>query len=192
MSRTDWPSHEEAFLHYLELGEARSLGKLAKSYEGKYDPVPTVSTLKQWSKAGNWQIRAKEHDIQTAALVMTRVTEETAEGHLDMAKAMHSVAYQLMGKALRMASKAKDGNVQDAAVVADIGLKISKQALDTERGRPPSAERLAELMKTIGVDPASTKVTAMPGAAEPAGPAKPSILRQFEAITGGKGQGEAS
>lgn len=181
MTRGDRPDRAAAFEAYLQLGANRSLEKLHARLAADYASAPCLRSLKTWSSEGAWPLRVRER----ADLVRILASTDGVPINRDTAAAMHRVAYELMVKALKMAGKVKDGDANTLAIVADVAIRISKHALDVERGRPPSAERLQELMASIGkANPSDANITPMPGAATPEDQAKPSILRQFDQILG--------
>ncbi len=50
---------------FLALGPSRTLPRLREWYCREAGVIPpALSTLKRWSKADEWQARAREHDIQ--------------------------------------------------------------------------------------------------------------------------------
>jgi hypothetical protein len=190
MKRANLPSREQALIDYIALGVDRSLSKLHVFYKETLGPerAPGLTALKNWSRQGDWQIRVHEHELQVSGLVQSLAIEGTAEAHLDMARNLHNAGNRLITKIVAMVERVRGGDVAQANVITDIALKLSKHALEIERGRPPSTERLREIMDSIP-KPEGDKggdVTELPAGGTPTAPPQStdSILRQFDAITG--------
>jgi hypothetical protein len=188
MTRRDRPTPEEAFADYLALGPERSIAKLCELYADTCASPPALRTLKNWSAEGAWRHRVVEHAAQVGALVQSMAAESGSQAHLDMARSLHAAGNQMIAKIVAMVEGIQGGDVAQANVITDIALKLSKHALEIERGRPPSTERLREIMDSIP-KPEGDKggdVTELPAGGTPTAPPQStdSILRQFDAITG--------
>ena len=127
--------HREAFELYYSMGEGRSLvGLLEKMKllrnQNSAEWVSSITTLKRWSKAFNWQERLLQRDIENAKL-LERKTNKTI---IDEKANYRRVIKDAMAI---FVENLKNGNVQvnavqDAERLVKLDLLIMGE--DTERG----------------------------------------------------------
>ena len=68
------PNHIKVFELYYTMGSDRSLIKLHQKYP---DVTPKIDTLKNWSKAFNWQQRVEQRDIENNKSLENKLKPET-------------------------------------------------------------------------------------------------------------------
>jgi len=68
-TRNETPAAARAFEDYWDMGEERSLPKLAVAYSERTEDgqAHALSTLKEWSSVHGWQERVKQRDAEAAA-----------------------------------------------------------------------------------------------------------------------------
>ena len=70
------PNHIKVFELYYTMGSDRSLIKLHQKYP---DITPKIDTLKNWSKAFNWQQRVEQRDIENNKALEDKLKPETSK-----------------------------------------------------------------------------------------------------------------
>ena len=98
-----WDMHEEetgkahtAFTDYLELGEGRSLSKLAEMYAKS---KPYVNQLKRWSRQHNWVARAAAWDAHIAAEARQRTERTLIERRVEVQEREWEMSEALLKRA---------------------------------------------------------------------------------------------
>jgi len=122
------PKHKEAFEIYYALGVNRSLPRLrqelTKRWTGK---IPSLTTLKNWSSAFNWQYRVQQRDIENAQKLKEKINLDVVNSKADYRKTIHAM-HQMLKKSLKeyveRNKPAEIKTVRDLARVADILEKL--------------------------------------------------------------------
>ena len=70
------PNHIKVFELYYTMGRHRSLSKLYQTYP---KDMPKLPTLKNWSKAFNWQQRVEQRDIENNKSLEDKLKPETSK-----------------------------------------------------------------------------------------------------------------
>jgi hypothetical protein len=81
-------SAAEALTAYLGLGPGRSLSRLAAWNCPTGPKMAPIRTLKRWSTAHRWKIRATEHDETIAARSLVEVGTVQIAGRVEIAKTL--------------------------------------------------------------------------------------------------------
>jgi len=68
------PKHIKIFELYYSMGSDRSLNKLHQKYP---KDTPTIDTLKNWSRAFNWQARVEQRDIENSRALEDKLKPKT-------------------------------------------------------------------------------------------------------------------
>jgi len=80
--------HKDVFNKYYLMGSNRSLSKLRNilvSPEGTQE-VPSLKSLKRWSKAFNWQERIEQRDIENSKKLDKKVNDAVVNSKADYRK----------------------------------------------------------------------------------------------------------
>lgn len=72
------PEIEKIFEIYYAMGDERSLSKLReKLCQTDAKKIPSLITLKRWSKAFNWQARVEQRDLENSKQLREKLEKET-------------------------------------------------------------------------------------------------------------------
>jgi hypothetical protein len=111
------PKPHQAFMDYVDMGEDRSLPKLARKYKQSTKTVPTkqLSRLKIWSTRFKWQARLAQHQANAQAVRQAELDTEFTERRkmqakleLDAARALHERGIAIIKTLPLVKSKATD------------------------------------------------------------------------------------
>lgn len=120
--------HKEIFEQYYVVGNDRSLAKLRgemMSPEGVSD-VPSLKTLKRWSKAFGWQKRIEERDKVIARKLEAKVDREIVRSKANYRTLVNKVVAKFEAKL--KAGKIKINQPQDLDIMAKLDLLLQDGA----------------------------------------------------------------
>jgi hypothetical protein len=120
----------EAFSIYIELGEERSLSRVARRLK-KSAPL-----MKKWSDRHDWRARALVYDNYLADLKRTKTEEEVLKFIENQARLSRGFRERALRKLETMTED--DLEPADAVKFAEVGVKLGRQVLGLDE--PPKTE----------------------------------------------------
>jgi len=115
------PKHIKIFELYYSMGSDRSLAKLHQKYP---NDTPTIDTLKNWSKAFNWQARVEQRDIENSRALedklkpkTNKIIVNTKADYRAEIKAQLGILKALLNKVIK---DIKEGNIIDVENTGDL------------------------------------------------------------------------
>lgn len=139
---------DEAFAAYMALGPSRSLTRLLKRYRSETGVVPpALSTLKRWSRSEEWQVRAREHDIQVQGETSEKTIEIQASERASVFEGLEDTVQDLL---TLLRSTMHDVTIETVEHLKDLSgviVELSAHGLDLQRGKQPDASLVAALVR---------------------------------------------
>ncbi len=158
---------DEALARFVALGPSRTLPRLREWYCREAGVIPpALSTLKRWSRADEWQDRAKEHDAQVAGRTSEKAIEREAGDRASVFDGIQDVVHELLAKLRNKLDRIAIESVEDLDRLAEIIIKLSAHGLDIQRGKQPDADLVAALVREKLLGNGSTDQAAPPTADE--------------------------
>jgi hypothetical protein len=133
----DTPKSYAALCDYIAMGGARSLDTLAERYRSGADPAPPtrrLTSLKDWSRAQDWQARARAYDdslAQEASAAHTAAYIASLEAHRKRAQDAGEGVYIVAAKLLQRMNKELD-TLEITPATLGVLLRAFTTALDLE------------------------------------------------------------
>jgi hypothetical protein len=138
---------------YLRMGIGRSLAKLSERYQNATDTPPTkrLDTLKEWSAAYGWQLRAKAYDAiaeDDKNVIRRSVMEEGFAVDYRRVNALNNLAAFLLGEIEETNDKGVHHNVW-VPDVKMIGSGDLQETVDIERFNAPLIEQFRKTLDDL-------------------------------------------
>jgi hypothetical protein len=134
---SDTPKSYAALCDYIAMGGARSLDTLAERYRSGADPAPPtrrLTSLKDWSRAQDWQARARAYDDMLALEASAAHTAQyiaSLEAHRKRAQDAGEGVYIVAAKLLQRMNKELD-TLEITPATLGVLLRAFQCALDLE------------------------------------------------------------
>jgi len=130
-------SEQEARLAYLALGPHRTLAKVAEQFGAR---SVSIRWLEHWSKEGEWQRRAAEHDEQLAKRAERRIMTQQTNERVQTIRLMRDTADALLRRLADVAARVGAEKGADAKGLADAATALLKHVELLEGGATERAE----------------------------------------------------
>ncbi len=172
---------DEALARFVALGPSRTLPRLRERYCREAGVIPpALSTLKRWSRADEWQDRAKEHDIQVASRTSEKAIEAQASDRASVFDSMQNEVRDLLAKMHQNLKRVTIKTVEDLERLADVAIKLSAHSLDIQRGQQPDPDLVAALVREKMLGNGTIDRAAAPPTATELHDAVDKALREYE------------
>jgi hypothetical protein len=133
----DTPKSYAALCDYCAMGPSRSLDTLCERYRTGTDPAPPtrrLTSLKDWSRSGDWQARARQYDSQLqqeASAATTSAYLAALEAHRRRAQEAGEGVYIVATRLLRRMNAEID-TLELSPASLGVLLRAYQTALDLE------------------------------------------------------------
>lgn len=107
---------------YLAMPAPRSLNRVKLEMDRRYTKVPSIQTLKNWSRKNSWQRLAREHDAAVARGAAAIVVKKQARTAAERAEWLTDHGEKLIEEGIRLA---REG---DPAALVRAGIEALKYA----------------------------------------------------------------